>query len=144
MNKRKSILILVIFSVMFSFSIAKTQQRQLVGGAVGLQPPTEEIVIKGNEKSARFAHSVHIRMGLICGTCHHDANHEPYSQKAINVMENSNPLRCNSCHNANFANSKLTSRKMIFHARCKECHKKGFNGKHGPTKCNGCHIKKKK
>ena len=91
---------------MFSFSIARTQQRQLVDGVVGLQPPTEEIVIEGNEKNTRFAHSVHIRMGLICGTCHHDANHKPYSQKAINVMENSNPLRCNSCHNENFANWK--------------------------------------
>jgi len=144
MNKRKSLLILLVFAVMFPFSIAKTQQRQLVDRAVGLQSPIEEIVIEGNEKSARFAHSVHIRMELICGTCHHDANHKPYSQKAINVMENSNFLRCISCHNANFANWKLRSRKMAFHAHCKECHNKGLNGKHGPTKCNGCHIKKKK
>ena len=115
-----------------------------VAGAGNLQSPTEEIVIKGDKKSARFAHSVHIEMGIICGTCHHDANHEPYSRKAINVMENSNPLRCNSCHNANFANSMLNSRKMAFHAHCKECHKKGFNGKNGPRKCNGCHVKKKK
>jgi hypothetical protein len=116
----------------------------VVAGAGGLQLPTEEIIIRGDNKSARFAHSVHIGMGLNCGICHHDSNHEPLARETINGMENSKPLRCVSCHNKDFSNPKLQTRKAIFHARCKSCHKKGLDGKHGPTKCNGCHVKHKK
>ncbi|MEJ2689872.1 MAG: hypothetical protein P8130_07965, partial [Deltaproteobacteria bacterium] len=28
------------------------------------------------------------------------------------------------------------------HGFCKECHKKGVDGKKGPTSCNACHSKK--
>ena len=114
----------------------------VVAIAANLQAPTEDIVIKGSKKSARFAHSLHIEIGLICGTCHHDANHEPLTRETISVMENSKPLRCNSCHNRDFPNPKLQTRKLTYHVRCKECHKKGYNDKNGPANCNGCHIKK--
>ncbi len=110
----------------------------------GLQAPAEEIVIKGTKKSAKFSHPIHIKLGVSCGQCHHDAEHQPLADKDISAMENSNQLRCASCHNQDFADAKLQTQKAIFHARCKECHKQGVDGKKGPTKCTGCHIKTKK
>ena len=115
-----------------------------VAGAGNLQPPTEEIIIKGDKKRARFAHQLHIGMGVNCGICHHDSNHESLARESINAMDSTRRLRCASCHNKDFTNPKLQTRKAIFHARCKECHKKGVGGKKGPTKCNDCHIKNNK
>ena len=66
--------------------------RAVLVGGLQTQVPTEEIIIRGDNKSARFAHSVHIGMGLNCGICHHDSNHEPLARETINGMENSNPL----------------------------------------------------
>jgi hypothetical protein len=83
-----------------------------------------------------------VGVSFACGKCHHDAEHQSLTDKDIGAMENSNPLRCASCHNKDFANDKLQTQKAIFHARCKECHKQGVDGKKGPTKCTGCHIKK--
>ena len=118
----------------------------LAGGSIaaeqsGLQGPAEEIVIKGTKKSSKFSHPTHINLGVSCGQCHHDAEHQPLTDKDISAMENSNQLRCVSCHNQDFADAKLQTQKAIFHARCKECHKQGVDGKKGPTKCTGCHIK---
>lgn len=120
----------------------------LAGGSIaaeqsGLQAPAKEIVIKGTKKSAKFSHPTHINMGVTCGKCHHDAEKKSLTDKDIGVMENANQLRCASCHNKDFANAKLQTQKAIFHARCKECHKQGVDGKKGPTKCTGCHIKTK-
>jgi hypothetical protein len=107
----------------------------------GLQAPAEEIVIKGTKKSAKFSHPKHLDLGVSCGQCHHNADHQSLTDKDISAMENGNQLRCASCHNKDFADTKLQTQKAIFHARCKECHKQGVDGKKGPTKCTGCHIK---
>jgi len=120
----------------------------LAGGSIaaeqsGLQAPAEEIVIKGTKKSAKFSHPKHLDMGVACGKCHHDADKKALTEKDISAMEKANQLRCASCHNKDFANAKLQTQKAIFHARCKECHKQGVDGKKGPTKCTGCHIKTK-
>ncbi len=107
----------------------------------GLKAPEGEIVIAGEKKSAKFSHPVHLSLGLDCGQCHHDSKHEPLTDKDIAAMENSDPLRCASCHNKDFSDSKLQTPKNAFHTRCKECHKQGVDGKTGPTKCTGCHVK---
>ncbi|MDH3346961.1 MAG: cytochrome c family protein [Desulfobulbaceae bacterium] len=105
--------------------------------------PTEELVIEG-KKPARFPHSTHLAIGLDCGICHHDEEHQPLSSLAIKVMVDSSTLHCVSCHNLKHPDKKLQKAKDIFHALCKNCHKAGYEGKNGPTKCTGCHIKKSK
>lgn len=107
----------------------------------GLKAPQEEITIEG-KKPARFNHQTHLAINISCDQCHHDAAHQPLSETDIAALMNEKQLQCASCHNENFANEKLNSKKLVFHARCKECHKNGFNGKQGPTKCTACHLKK--
>jgi hypothetical protein len=87
---------------------------------LGMKAPEAEIIIEGEKKSARFSHPVHLG------------------------LDNNLQLRCASCHNKDFADPKLQTPKSAFHARCKECHKKGVDGKKGPTKCTDCHVKKAK
>ena len=110
----------------------------------GLKMPAESITIEG-KKPARFDHNKHMALeGVTCGQCHHDAEQQPLSAEAIAGFSKNRQLACISCHNSEFAVEKLRKAKNIFHARCKECHKKGVGDKKGPTKCNDCHIKKKK
>jgi len=108
----------------------------------GLKAPEAEIIIEGEKKSAKFSHPVHLNLGVACAQCHHGSEHQPLTDKDIAAMENSLQLRCASCHNKDFADPKLQTQKAAFHARCKECHKQGVDGKTGPTKCTGCHVKK--
>lgn len=110
--------------------------------ATGLKAPEAEIIIAGEKKSARFSHPVHLNIGVECGQCHHDSDHQPLTDKNIGAMDTGKQLLCASCHNKDFANPKLQTPKAAFHARCKECHKKSVDGKQGPTKCTGCHVKK--
>jgi len=137
--KMKCILFLAAGCVIFGLLAANS----MAAGQSGLQAPAEEMVIKGTKKSAKFSHPTHIKLGVSCGQCHHNADHQPLSEKDISAMAASSQLRCVSCHNQDFADAKLQTQKAIFHARCKECHKQGVNGKQGPTKCTGCHIKTK-
>jgi hypothetical protein len=108
-----------------------------------LQAPEKQITIKG-KKPARFPHATHLNMGLKCGVCHHDSDHKPLSVDAIASLGDPTKLRCVSCHNSDHADKDLRKAKDVFHARCKTCHKAGYEGKKGPTKCNACHLKKKK
>lgn len=112
------------------------------GEGEGLKAPQEEITIEG-KKPARFNHQTHLAINISCGQCHHDTEHQPLSETDIAALMNGKQLQCGSCHNETFANEQLNSKKLIFHARCKECHKNGFNDKQGPTKCTACHVKKK-
>ena len=109
--------------------------------APGLKGPEAEIVIKGEKKTARFSHPVHLNLGVTCGQCHHNSEHQPLTDKDIEAMKDTAQLQCASCHNSEFADPKLQTPKDAFHARCKECHKAGVDGKIGPTKCTDCHIK---
>ncbi|MDA8164487.1 MAG: cytochrome c3 family protein [Desulfobacteraceae bacterium] len=111
--------------------------------AGGLQAPTAPITIEG-KKPAKFNHATHTALGLACGTCHHDAAHKPRTAEAIAALPDAKQLACETCHNEKFANPKLRKRMDVFHARCKECHQAGVNGKKGPTGCSGCHVTQKK
>ena len=109
--------------------------------AQGVTMPDKEITIDG-KKPARFNHENHLKLGINCGQCHHDAEHQPYTEATITAMSSGEQLRCISCHNEKFSNAKLIKPKQIFHARCRDCHKKGVADKKGPGKCSSCHIKK--
>jgi hypothetical protein len=109
--------------------------------ATGVKAPEAEIIIKGEKKSARFSHPVHLGLGVTCGQCHHDSQHQPLTDSDIAAMENAQQLSCATCHNKDFSDPKLQTIKDAFHARCKECHKQGVDGKTGPTKCTDCHVK---
>ena len=111
--------------------------------AQGVTAPNSEITIHG-KKPARFNHQTHLKLGVDCGQCHHDATHQPLSEESIAAMESGEQLRCATCHNEKFSNGKLQKPKQIFHARCRDCHKKGVAGKKGPGKCNSCHTKGKR
>lgn len=110
-------------------------------GEKGLSAPEAEIIIAGEKKSARFSHPVHLNLGVACGQCHHDSKHQPLTDADIGAMQSSQQLRCASCHNQDFSDPKLQTPKDAFHARCKECHKQGVDGRTGPTKCTDCHVK---
>ena len=110
----------------------------------GLKMPTAEITIDG-KKPARFDHVKHMAFkGVSCGQCHHDAEHQPLTEKKISEMPKGRQLACISCHDDGFKKKELRKKNSIFHARCKECHKTGVDGKPGPAKCNDCHIEKDK
>lgn len=100
--------------------------------------PAQDLVIKG-KKPALFSHTKHTALGLDCGTCHHDAKHQPLNEAAIGGLGKTDGLQCASCHNEKFANTKLQKPMDVFHARCKTCHTAGINGKKGPTTCTACH-----
>ncbi|MDX1776004.1 MAG: cytochrome c3 family protein [Desulfobulbales bacterium] len=134
--KKTCLIALLALSVTWLFAGAPLSAEEK-----GLQAPAAEIIITGEKKSAKFSHPVHIKLELSCGTCHHDQEHQPLSDKDIAGLENGKQLRCASCHNKDFANEKLQTQKAAFHARCKDCHKEGVDGKKGPTKCTGCHVK---
>ena len=108
-----------------------------------LTAPQKAITIAG-KKPVKFNHQTHLDLGVTCGQCHHDAAHQPRTAEDIAALSGAEELSCASCHNDTFANQELRQRKDIFHARCKECHAAGFNGKQGPTKCTDCHSKQKK
>lgn len=115
----------------------------LVLAAASLLVPEKEMVIEG-KKPARFDHAKHTALGVECGVCHHDKDHNPLTAENVGASGNEEQLRCMSCHNKNFANAELQKAKDVFHARCKTCHKEGYNGKNGPAKCKDCHLKTKK
>lgn len=102
--------------------------------------PAQDLVIKG-KKPAIFSHAKHTALGLDCGTCHHDAKHQPLNEAAIAAVPGTDALQCATCHNAKFANAKLQKPMDVFHARCKTCHATGINAKKGPTNCAACHAK---
>ncbi|MDD5757552.1 MAG: cytochrome c3 family protein [Desulfobulbaceae bacterium] len=108
-----------------------------------LKAPETEVTIEG-KKPAHFNHQTHLKMGMTCGTCHHDAEHKPLTAEAIAVLPDAKGLACVSCHNSTFAKQELQKQKDVFHARCKECHKSGYEGKTGPSSCVDCHIQKVK
>lgn len=111
--------------------------------AANVTAPAETITIDG-KKPVKFSHQIHVDLGVSCGECHHNKEHNPLTKQEISEMADSSTLQCVSCHNKDFKTAKLQERKNIFHTNCRDCHKKGFADKKGPTKCTDCHGKKKK
>lgn len=135
----KKIWVLLFFALAASWTVMNnsfaTEEKE--AGA-----PAEEIIIKGEKKSAKFSHPVHLKLGVTCGQCHHDTNHQPLTAEDIAAMaDDKAQLQCVSCHNQDFAKAELQSMKDVFHARCRDCHKQGVDGRTGPSKCTDCHVK---
>lgn len=128
--------------VLFALALTACLGAGMVTAGAAATAPQEEITIDGR-KPARFSHPTHLNMGLECATCHHDQNHDPLTAEQIGQMSDTSSLQCVTCHNSDHPNKDLQRAKDIFHARCKDCHKEGYNGKNGPTKCTSCHLKKK-
>jgi cytochrome c553 len=99
----------------------------------------EEMVLKtaAAKKPANFPHRKH-QENFECATCHHNQSNDG---KQTPYVEGQVIQKCASCHNKDMANPKLNSFKLAGHGKCKECHKK--NKDTAPTKCGGCHPKKK-
>jgi len=81
------------------------------GVSLAADPGPAEITLKTEKgkKPAVFPHKQHQDM-MDCDTCHKDPNFTPGAW----TMKSG-------------------------HAFCKDCHKKGVNGKTGPNKCGDCH-----
>ncbi|MBU0730431.1 MAG: cytochrome c family protein [Proteobacteria bacterium] len=135
MNKRTSI-IAVAISLLLLISGLAVSGEELQKTPVY---PEGELTLEG-KKSARFGHEIHEKTGIQCAQCHHDKAHKGRTQEEIAAMEDTSQLQCLACHNQLFENENLKVRKAIFHAKCKECHKNGFEGKNGPVNCKGCHV----
>ena len=119
-------IVLCVVALGFVFSVA-------VGISVASNAGPAEMVLKTEEakKPATFPHKKHQDL-MTCDKCHHtktaDGKKGPYAA--------GKEAKCLSCH----AGPK--EYKKVAHANCKGCHKAGFEGKKGPTKCGGCHVKK--
>lgn len=104
-----------------------------VGVSVASNAGPADMVLKSEagKKPATFPHKLHQDL-MECASCHHskaaDGKQGPY----VAGQEG----KCESCHAAK------GEYKKVAHKNCKGCHKAGLNGKKGPTKCGGCHIKK--
>ncbi len=137
MKIQKMSLIILVSIITFGFGTLLN----VASSNAARKAPEGEITIEG-KKPAKFNHQKHFDLGLTCVKCHHDGEHKPLSE--ADIAGSDSDLSCGSCHNKDFANEKLNSKKLAFHARCKDCHKAGVGDKKGPTKCTGCHPKKKK
>jgi NAD-dependent SIR2 family protein deacetylase len=64
-----------------------------------------------------------------CNICHHKRQGDAA------------PAKCSTCHGKV---KEAPTFKKAMHNKCKKCHKamKKDKVKAGPTKCNGCHVKK--
>jgi len=137
----KKIVLLTVAAAVTFIAVNPGTRPAAASDPATLKVPDAEIVIDG-KKPARFDHQKHLALGVTCGQCHHDAEHNPLTEEAILAMDSGRQLQCQSCHNQDFANETLNSVKLAFHSNCKECHKEGVGDKKGPTKCTDCHLKK--
>ena len=119
-------IVLCVAALAFVFSVA-------AGISVAGNAGPAEMVLKtdAGKKPATFPHKKHQDL-MKCEQCHHtkaaDGKQGPYVA--------GKEAKCASCHTAKGAYKKVA------HKNCKGCHKAGFEGKNGPTKCKGCHVKK--
>ncbi len=135
-------LLLCTAALAFVFSIA------IAGGTCfASDPGPAELTLKAEKgnKPVKFSHKKHQDMNP-CTDCHHVKDADG---KQAPLAEGAAVEKCATCHNADMATddpkSKLTSFKGVAHLNCKGCHKDAAKeGKAAPTKCAGCHPKKKK
>ena len=131
MSKRNIVSIVVAVLVMSLAVVATSIARDKGPAEMTLQTADAK-------KPANFPHAKH-QEKYGCDTCHHYMDAE--GNQAPCTGDDDPIQKCESCHNKDFKDVKLNSFKNAAHAQCKECHKK--EGGNAPTKCTGCHPKKK-
>jgi len=128
-------LVMCAAALAFVFSMA------IAGTCLADNGPAE-MVLKTAEgkKPANFSHAKH-QEKMKCADCHHIKGADG---KQAPLPEGAAVQKCETCHNADMADPKLNSFKGAAHGLCKECHKKmAAEHPNAPTKCDGCHPKKK-
>ena len=96
-------------------------------------------------KPAIFPHKKHQDAGQACGVCHHSKDADG---NKVAYVDGQKIEKCETCHSkaagmpakAKDGKTKIGTYKDAAHSSCKGCHKAE---KKGPTKCAGCHPKKK-
>ena len=131
---KKSLVVLVVTALTLSLAVAVTMSI-----AAADKGPAEITLNADGTKPAMFPHAAHQEKLKDCGTCHH------YLKDAVKTpCDDGTPQeefkKCDSCHNADFANEKLRTWKDIGHGLCKDCHTK-MKDQGAPTKCGDCHKK---
>jgi predicted CXXCH cytochrome family protein len=136
---KKSLILLVVaaFVMSLGFGVTMSLAEADKGDA--------DITINADSKSekpkpAQFTHAKHQERNPDCATCHH--TEDGGKQVPSAEVSTDGTAKCDSCHNADFANEKLRKWKDIGHGLCKNCHKK-MKEDGAPTKCGACHPKKK-
>ena len=135
---KKSLILLVVTAFVMSLGLGVSMSLADKGPAeITLNPDNRDAAKKG--KPAIFPHAKHQEKND-CGVCHHydDAG----ARAACDDDSLDKIAKCGSCHNADFPNEKLRKWKDIGHGQCKACHTK-MKAEGAPTKCAGCHPKKK-
>ena len=136
---KKSLVLLIVAAFVMSLGLSVTMS--LADDTMG---PEERLLNPDGKKPALFPHRAHQEREK-CGTCHHYVDPAGAKQAATDdPLSNVGKIKkCDTCHNADFANEKLRKWKDVGHKLCKACHtKKKADG--APTKCTACHPKKKK
>ncbi len=114
------------------FVVSMAAVTMVYAGAV--KAPDKPLTFENKKGPVTFEHSIHIKAGLKCETCHHmwkDKTKEPKGCKECHKAkkEGNVPRLYNMAHKSDHS--------------CKGCHKarKKAGKKAGPTKCSGCHKK---
>jgi len=127
---KKSLILLVIAAFVMSLGLG-------VSMSLADNGPEEIVLGADGKKPATFPHKAHQEKSD-CGTCHH--KDDGGKRVALTADELGTIAKCDSCHNADFANEKLRTWKDIGHGQCKDCHTK-MKDQGAPTKCTDCHKK---
>ena len=133
---RKSLVLLVVTALTLSLALAVS-----VSFATDDKGAAEITLNADGTKPAMFPHAKHQEKLGDCGKCHHWVDKDGVRNPCDDGSPKDYFKKCDSCHNADFANEKLRTWKDIGHALCKDCHTT-MKDQGAPTKCNDCHIKK--
>jgi predicted CXXCH cytochrome family protein len=138
---KKSLVLLVVTALTLSLALAVS-----MSFAADDKGPAEITLNADGTKPVLFPHAKHQAMpadkaAITCGTCHH---YQDAAGARVACADDTldKIAKCDSCHNADFANEKLRTWKDIGHGLCKDCHTK-LKDMGAPTKCNDCHSIKK-
>lgn len=130
---KKSLVLLVVTALTLSLALAVS-----MSFADDTKGPADLILNAEGTKAATFPHAKHQEKNA-CGVCHHYQD-DAGAQVACSDETLAKIAKCDTCHNADFANEKLRTWKDIGHGQCKECHTK-MKDAGAPTKCGDCHKK---
>ncbi|MDX1775651.1 MAG: cytochrome c3 family protein [Desulfobulbales bacterium] len=128
---KKSLILLVVTALTLGLALSVS-----MSFAEADKGPESITMNADGKKAAEFPHKAHQGKNE-CSVCHHKS----VDGKKAPIAEGDAIAKCDTCHNADFANEKLRTWKDIGHGLCKDCHTK-MKDAGAPTKCGACHPKK--